>query len=226
MKVVIGLIGFLFAWGNSGPQSGIDADIAAFHWEEFYALPEAHQSIEFATVDNKLLTAAVFYLSNQVREEHGLRPFDFDPDLQEMALYHTKAMAQFHFMGHYNEYEPKMRTPAKRAWAFNANFTSENVGRFLLYQLADDQEYYAAFSEGKNQFFDLKENPVPKHTYWSFAEAVLQAWLDSPSHRRNLLNPQYGTLGCAVSLSPGEQLPYAIPVAYATQNFGPISEPF
>jgi len=222
MKVVIGLIGFLFAWGNSGPKSGIDADIASFHWKEFYALPEAHLEIEFESADDKLLTAAIFYLSNHAREQYGLRPFEFDPALQDMALYHTKAMAQFHFMGHYNEFNPKMRTPAKRAWAFDANFTSENVGRFLLYQLSDEQEYYAAYQNGQNLYFDADEQPIPIHTYWSFADAVVQAWLDSPSHRRNLLNPNYGTMGCAVSMSPGEQLPYTVPAAYATQNFGPF----
>ncbi|MEL6593967.1 MAG: CAP domain-containing protein, partial [Bacteroidota bacterium] len=142
-------------------------------------------------------------------------------ELQQMALYHTRAMAHYHFMGHYNEYVREMRTPAQRAWHFKANFQSENVGRFLLYQIADDQIYFAEFQNGKSHFFrDEKLTPLPPHTYWSFAEAVVQAWLDSPSHRRNLLNPDYHTMGCAVSMSPGEQIPYQIPAAYATQNFG------
>ncbi|MFK7921823.1 MAG: CAP domain-containing protein [Bacteroidia bacterium] len=224
MKVVIGLIGFLFAWGNSGPKDGIDADIASFHWKEFHALAEAHQAIEFQSVDDKLLTASIFFLSNRAREQHGLAPFVFDAALQDMALYHTKAMARFHFMGHYNEYEPKMKTPAKRAWAFDATFSSENVGRFILYQIENEQSYFATQENGENHFFEEEnKQPIEPHTYWSFAEAVVQAWLDSPSHRRNLLNSDYGTMGCSVAMSPGEQLPFQIPVAYATQNFGPNS---
>ncbi|GLY28901.1 CAP domain-containing protein [Kineosporia sp. NBRC 101731] len=44
------------------------------------------------------------------------------------------------------------------------------------------------------------------------AELVMQAWMNSPGHRANILNPQFVSLGVGVDLRPGGPL--------WTQNFG------
>ena len=36
------------------------------------------------------------------------------------------------------------------------------------------------------------ENP----TYWSLASLLVEGWMNSSGHRRNILNPEYKYLGC------------------------------
>jgi uncharacterized protein YkwD len=48
------------------------------------------------------------------------------------------------------------------------------------------------------------------------AAKFVQAWLDSPPHRDNLLNPNFTHLGCAVNTGTG---PAAVMFVYSTQVF-------
>ena len=42
--------------------------------------------------------------------------------------------------------------------------------------------------------------PIPPHTYASFARDLVESWMNSPSHRRNLLTSKARYLGCGCAL--------------------------
>jgi len=52
--------------------------------------------------------------------------------------------------------------------------------------------------------------------YGNNAKGVVTAWMDSPGHRRNILDPRWSFTGVAVALTPGTGVPYF------TQEFGEI----
>jgi uncharacterized protein YkwD len=39
------------------------------------------------------------------------------------------------------------------------------------------------------------------HTYLSFAEALVESWMQSPGHRKNILHKEQEYLGCACELA-------------------------
>ena len=53
-------------------------------------------------------------------------------------------------------------------------------------------------------------------TYREQAEALVEAWMNSPAHRDNLLNYRFGKLGCAARLA---LLPGNVPMVFAVQVF-------
>ncbi len=47
--------------------------------------------------------------------------------------------------------------------------------------------------------------PIPNHTYRSFAEAVIDFWMSSPKHRENLLAKEALQLGCGAAFFRDDQ---------------------
>ena len=51
---------------------------------------------------------------------------------------------------------------------------------------------YASKAENIHNTYAKETEP----TYWSFALSVVQEWMDSAGHRKNILNSTYKYLGC------------------------------
>mgnify|MGYP002380490786 FL=1 len=61
-----------------------------------------------------------------------------------------------------------------------------------------------------------KGPPIATHTPLSFAEALLNQWMESPGHRENILRKTPTHLGCHASPALNEM---HMPVFYAAQVF-------
>lgn len=203
-------------------QAGIfgDAQYTSVDWRDFERLPEVHRSISLQFPDYSLLNAAVMYATNKVREKYGLTPLEFSPKLRDMAVFHSKEMARLRFVGHYNRTNNKMYSMDERSEYFRANAYSENVANFFVFNYDSGARYYAT-NEGETTRFFLNDGTlIVPHSYWSFAEALVNAWMNSPGHRENILDPDIETIGAGIALDPGYPLHKDLPMAYCTQNFG------
>lgn len=147
-------------------------DMYAKHdYESFARLPMVHRAIDPQNVDYALLDAAVFYATNRQRDKYGLKPLKYSAALEKAAFEHARDMAKHNFFSH--------RSPISG---------KETIGKRMA--AAGVPSGYS----GENIHF---HGPVGK-SYLEEANEVVSDWMNSPGHRRNILNGSYHYLGCGV----------------------------
>lgn len=121
-------------------------------------------------------------LSNIERQNQGVPPLASDPRLEGAATAHSEEMARLTYFSHTSP-TPGRESPHQRIMQSvpGARATAENIASFTSYPEA------------------------------TLAEEAVKGWMNSPGHRRNLLDPNYTHIGIGVSRK-GEKY-------YLTQNF-------
>lgn len=127
---------------------------------------------------------AIVDQTNTFRDEQGLEPLAVDEDLEEAATQFAEFMAKEGKYGH----NADGRTPAERARAAGYRYcvVRENIA--------------------------YRTNTATV-TEESLIEIFVQGWIDSPSHRENMLATYATQTGVAVATADGETF-------YAVQMFG------
>ena len=167
--------------------------------EEFARLPEVQAVIDFATFDQPLMVAAIFHETNRVRRQRGLAPFTHRARLDEAADLKAAIGVMQGELSHSNPI-PLTATPADRVRAVGLSYrlVAENIARLGILDLpAGTTQVGVRKREGRDEYYQLDTNrTVGPRTYAGFAAAVVQAWMNSPLHRANIVNPEFLSLGC------------------------------
>jgi uncharacterized protein YkwD len=111
------------------------------------------------------LEQAVVQRMNAVRKSRGLKPMTVATPLRRAATSHATNMARFGYFGHSWSNGSAFGSWIKRYWP---------GGR------------YRSWSAGENLYW---RSPAPT------AAQVVRAWLNSPPHRKNLLNRTWRSIG-------------------------------
>jgi uncharacterized protein YkwD len=128
---------------------------------------------------------------NRIRAEHHLQPLTLSPSLSKAAMAHTQEMV------------------AKGYFAHNS---------------ADGQPFWKRietfYPQGKFGYWSVGEN-----LFWTSgtttAAAGMKAWMASPPHRHNILDPSWRQIGIATVSSNGAPGTYdGLPVTLITTDFG------
>jgi uncharacterized protein YkwD len=147
-----------------------------------------------ATPNLPLVRAAILCLVNRERTSFGERPLVPVPSLSAAAQGHTEDMA---FGDYFEHVGRRGDTPAQRARA-------------------------AGYLEGAGNW-EVAEN-IAFGTSWSATpRAIVAAWMASPDHRANILDPHFRDTGIGVSAHPPVSLADGLPGAVYTQDFGVTS---
>lgn len=168
------------------------------------------EALDFAAIDHARMDRAIREETNRVRERHGLRPLDPNPALAKAARIHARRMSASQFFSHTDPEDPRYRTPTDRALA--AGVTNPKIAENIALRAAiqHDQQDGGVFVRDLEQghFSRTKNGPlIPPHTYRSFAAAIVQQWMDSPGHRRNILAAEAVEIGCAVDFVVHKHFP-------------------
>jgi uncharacterized protein YkwD len=221
-KFLLLVFPFLLSWTSlSSPTTFQDHDYERYNWKNFRALQEVNQAIDLQNPDYDLLNAAVFFATLRARNQEGHGKLTFDPALRNMAQYHSAAMARYGFVNHTNPRNPRYSTMQQRARQFKAQANAENVASTFLHRYKPGSYYIQKETPHGFVFYDSRsQREIKVHTYMSFAESVVKSWMNSPSHRHNILYRDMSRLGCACEIGSGELNSGEMPLAYCTQNFG------
>jgi uncharacterized protein YkwD len=137
------------------------------------------------------LERAVIDAVNAVRAAHGLRPLTVSRGLRTAAYGHTNALAVAGLFQHESPDGTSFDRRVRRAYP-TRGFSSWSVGENLVFGSAP-------FS----------------------AEDAVQAWLESPPHRRNLLSRTWREIGVGAVLAQNAGGQYGDePVVIVTADFG------
>lgn len=189
----------------------------------FFSMAQSRQVIPLSHPDTLFLDAAIFHASNEVRRKYGLPPFQHDFALYLASSQHATAMTFRRFFNHTNPFSPYERTAQRRVELYTKRFKriGENIGK---YQTLISGDWMVARQNPKSQEYEFLNETDRKvcrpYTYESYAHFVVEQWMASPPHRRNLLNPEYTFVGCSARLSPEPFKRREVPYASLVQNFG------
>ncbi len=148
----------------------------------------AAQAPRLAT-DHELRTS-VLCLVNRARARHGIRPLAFNVALRNSASAHSRSMVRSGSLSHYG---PHGSTPTTRI------AHSGYLGRTAYYRLAEN----IATGFGRSRGSPL---------------AIVDCWMHSPEHRRNILDPGLHDFG--VGVARGDTLGNHANAATYTLDFG------
>ncbi|MBI2514387.1 MAG: CAP domain-containing protein [Opitutae bacterium] len=173
-------------------------------------------TIEPASLDERLLARAIFEETNRVRAQLGLKAFGAEPKLDTAAETQAQIGSVFRPPGHTNPF-PLIATPLDRVKfaGLNPEFVAENIAQISIYDVPSGGSIY--YLKNDRTLRDARNGePVRTHTYASFARAIVEAWMNSPGHRENIVNPKLRFLGCAAKMSQSQD---GIPMVFAVQAF-------
>lgn len=135
----------------------------------------------------KALERQVFQLTNEARRKHGLSPLDPDQTLMTLARKKSDDMIKRHYFSHTDPEGKTIRD--KYAEEGPAAGKMAGVGENICVSGGGDHE--------------------------TVAHNIVDSFMVSPGHRRNILEPAYTHLGIGISTKGKEY--------YVTQSFGASS---
>jgi uncharacterized protein YkwD len=161
-------------------------------------------------IDRDGLSAAILLETNRARTSLGLHPLRGDNRLARAADGHTKFLTLIGGLKHESFLPGRETVDARvRAEGLKSAFVSENLALIPVQPRVIRER-----AEGGG--VEVVEGEETDTRIEELAAKFVQAWLDSPGHRENLLNPNFTHLGCAVQTGTG---PAAVMFVYSTQVF-------
>jgi uncharacterized protein YkwD len=137
--------------------------------------------------------AATLCLVNRERSTHGVGPLATNSDLQRAAQGHSESMAS----GSYFEHTGPGGTLLERITA-------------------------SGYLPGPNALYSVGENIAYGSLQDSTPVAIVAAWMASPGHRANILNPSFREVGIGVSPHLPSSLGGGEAGAMYTEDFGVV----
>ncbi len=193
---------------------------------DFAKRDPVQQPIDSQTFDAKLLSAAIFHRTNAVRAEHGLPVLAYNAKAADAAQKHSEAMAKGDYLSHGTPNQKKNLSPYDRLQneGLKPLFSAENIAFNFLLRYQSGKPFFLREENGKTVYsYEPEGKALLPHTYASFAEDIVQQWMDSPPHRKNLLSPKPALLGVGAALSTSAN---GFDEIYSTQDFfAPLPDP-
>ncbi len=193
---------------------------------EFRQLSAAQQEIDPASLREELLSAAIFHETNKRRADEKLPVLAVDEKVRAASVQHAQAMAKHSTLSHGTPWNSSSSTAYDRlvAQGLQPRFSAENIAFNFALRYESGKPFYTREESGRAIFsYEPEGAPLPRHTYASFAEAILSQWMKSPGHRKNIVAPEAEFLGvgCAVARDGN-----GFDTIYADQDFfAPLPAP-
>ncbi|GAB4388942.1 CAP domain-containing protein [Albidovulum sp.] len=168
------------------------------------AVPGAAQVIGGAGINQALADAAIRAEVNRQRCRAGLPPVAGSAALAAPAARHAGWMARSRRLGHKSTLSGQA-TPMARLKSSGLRFRagSENVGLIARYRI--DGMSFRIRDAAACRFATQAGAPIGEHSYASLARTIVDLWMASPPHRRNILDPKVKLLGSGVGFDPAAE---------------------
>jgi uncharacterized protein YkwD len=176
-------------------------------YENYRAEKLFHDLLDFDALDYARLHAALFFATNAVRARHSRSVLAYHPLLEQAARLHAQRMVTQNFLAHDNPYDDSLRTVEDRVRSVGVvnPEPTENIATYFGIRYRPREPVYR-LDGGQGRFSRRPGGPpIAKHTYLSFAEAVVDLWMHSPEHRHNILAREAQQMGCGGAFYWDEQ---------------------
>jgi uncharacterized protein YkwD len=208
---------------------GLSASISiGQHWKakdyqlhdhlSFFDLESIHLPIDEKKVDRPLLHAAMFYVTNEYRINHGLEPFSYHEKIESVAADHASDMVKLNFYSHISKVKGKKTVRDRfNLEGLNPKTVAENISTTYALQYQMGRKVYPP-KNGVFQYSTGDREVLIPHTYITYAREAVRLWMESPGHRANILNPEFQFLSCGAMIFTEKSF-YNMPYFKAVQCF-------
>jgi len=173
-----------------------------------------NRTVSADALDQELFNAAVLHYVNIERCKRGLSPLRSDNTLIRATRQHALHMASNAYVSH-NSKQAGYRNLQDRLSKARVNYriAGENVAKSFVF--AFDRRNVGAQS-ACNFRFKSTGGAVPRHTYDSLAKDLVVLWMESPTHRSNILHTSFRRAGATIGVNND---PSFCGTVYVAQNF-------
>lgn len=152
--------------------------------------------------DQGVFGQAVLHYSNAARRAYGRAPLRLDVGLTRAAGDHARNMARLRTHSHVLPVKGQKDLGQRmHRQSLTFRLAAENIARDKVFRLLGRPISVA--HEGCSFTYGDTGSPVPRHTYDSLAEQVVNRWLASPKHRASLLSRNFTRLGTGIAADAG-----------------------
>ncbi|MEM6539388.1 MAG: CAP domain-containing protein [Pseudomonadota bacterium] len=176
----------------------------------------AQTVVPASRINQKMLNEAVRAEVNFHRCRAGLSGLsNAGAPLAKEARGHSRWMAQSQQLTHRSTV-PGRSSLRQRIKASGVQFRVglENIGMVHRYQI--DNRRFKIVDSNQCKFTTYQGQSLPAHSYASLARHIVDLWMNSPGHRRNILDRQAKRVSTAVAFDPNAQYCGRF---WLTQNF-------
>ena len=166
----------------------------------------------YVSVDNinyQILYREILEDLNIERIKYSKKAFSISRELNKAAILHSEQMNKYHFFSHVNKKNKKFATLLDRVLYVDGNFPflAENIADIVMLNIPNNKRISIKQEGNKILYFDENGSRINYHTYESLANKVVQSWMNSKGHRKNILNGDYSETGLgAIVHTKGEGL--------------------
>lgn len=195
-------------------------DYKKFDEKTFRKNKSFNEKINFDNIDYPRLSACIFYATNEQRVKYNLSRVEFNIYLEKSASLHSKNMVENNFFSHNDSTNPKYATHKDRAFSAGiANpMIAENIAESFGIQYRAGANVFPVNMEKGDFSYTYNGSIIPNHTYLSFADQVIDQWMNSSGHRANILSYNALELGCGAYFYRDKKF-YNMAKFTVTQNF-------
>lgn len=121
--------------------------------------------------------------------------------LDKQAAKHSQWMAKTQQLSHRSTVAG-LATLKQRVQASGVRYRtgSENIGMVHRYQI--DNRRFKILNSGQCKFATQEGEALPAHSYASLARHIVNLWMESPGHRKNILDRRVTRVSTAVAFDP------------------------
>lgn len=179
-----------------------------------------HSPVVPETFNDTLLERLIVEELNLKRKYHGKTSLDWNDIIQAPAKLHVQAMVNDNFFSHSNPRNSQMRDLETRmestglsleGWAENILYT-DNLG-------LNGDPYFIESFRGEDVVKSQRTGKIVRPiSYRDLAISMVDQWMGSKGHRRNMLYNEFNITAAAVEIKPIKDAPF--PLIYAVLVFG------
>jgi len=201
-------------------QNWTDQDYTRYSIRDFFQLDAIYKPINFKKIDRPLLNAAIFYVTNEMRQKRRLPLLKHLPAAETVARDHADDMVKYDFYSHYSKVPGKklltdrLKIEGLYPYCYAENISSSNGLQYEYGRRVNPPGPSGVFTYVSRS---NREEIIP-HTYISFARSVLILWMNSRDHKNNIISTCYEYLGCAAAYY-GDETFYDMPNFISVQCF-------
>ncbi len=176
----------------------------------------ANTIVPSSRINQKLLNDAVRAEVNYHRCRAGLSALaSAGSPLASEARKHSQWMAKRQQLTHRSTVAGRASLKQRiKASGVSFKMGSENIGMVHRYQV--DNQRFKIVDSNQCKFSTMQGQPLPAHSYASLARHIVNLWMNSPGHRRNILDRRARMVSTAVAFDPKSQYCGRF---WLTQNF-------
>lgn len=162
----------------------------------------ARTAVPTKGIDQALLDQAVRQEVNFHRCRAGLRPLAAAGGrLTQQAHIHSQWMARTQKLSHKSSVRGAATLSHRiRNAGIPMRTGAENIGRVNRFQI--DNRRFRIVNANACQFTTSSGQPLPAHSYATLARVIVDLWMNSSGHRKNILNRRVTHVSTAVAFDP------------------------